>query len=416
MVHGIVRTESQEVRIVASKSNPDLELLSISMDIMENVHAALSHSSNFDELKLSACDFSDPAVFEALLNVIQHCKCPKVVDLSSAKFSGKPEFSRLLSAFQTNNTVVDLNLCGYLCSDYVSNDGSLLRFFQHNKHLRKLNLSGHSLSQEVAQDLAQGLQHNSTLKELVLHSCFLDDVTAALVLESASELSVLDLGANIRCTPRFLRTALANYLRTNKNLRKLILDHSSAMFAVHNAAELNPFWKALENNVTLQSLSLRYCHLKKSIGEAVLKTLTVNEHLLSLNLEFSGFALRDDGSKILVRLLPQFRGLRELKLFANYPPHTVPQLVAAVKQNSSLHIFNPRLGFTHPEEHRHIQETLERNFRLAQAQILLEIAEIPMALLPPALSHLNANKLLWVGCILPGLATMDRSLSIKTTY
>ena len=372
------------------------------------VEQAKSKKEAVQVLNLSQCDFGEPRVLEELVDLIANDRhCPSHVNLSAAKFFAKSDFTQLLAAFHTNTTVVDLNVSNYLCSDYLeAHQTPLKQLLTANSTLQSLDLSGHCLDATIVQDLLQGLQH-SVLKELKLHSCLLSQESASLLLEHATRLQTLDLSANAHFSMHFLNTSVAQVLQNPKSqLQSLTLDHSSTMFAAVAHAStttetaqhlLRPFLSALAHNTQLQSLSLRYCRLSQAMGEALLRAVAANQTLTSLNLEFSGFGLRDEGNQILLRYIPQFQALQTLKILTQYPPALVPRLVQALQQNASLQHFTPRFTSRPFQYQERVQGLLKRNRRLAQAQTLLPpIAmdsnghvRVTAAILPVALAQLS---------------------------
>ncbi|KAL7577867.1 hypothetical protein ACA910_010611 [Epithemia clementina (nom. ined.)] len=376
---------------------------------MARVKAALfvdrTSTAAVGTLNFSHCDFTDPQAFQALLELIQDDAhlCPEKLDLSATKFANKSDFATLLSTLQANTTVVDLNLSNYLCSEYVAADGSFYHLLRSNKTLQKLDLSGHSLDMEVIVDLTRGLQESSSkLTELKLHSCLLNDVSATLLLQHDSNLRVLDLSSNNHFSTLFLNTSVANLLQHSSNLEYLTLDHSSSMFASVQRNDIQPFLNALANNTTCKSLSLRYCRLQEAVGEALLKALVANTTLERLNLEFSGFALRDKGNEILIQYIPQLKTLKQLDIITLYPQASVPRLLEALKKNSSLQSFSPRFKAQacQTESQQSVQAIMERNRRLAQARTLLvnssdkqrDAVPLSAAILPMAFSQLSQTK------------------------
>ncbi|KAL7573550.1 hypothetical protein ACA910_008689 [Epithemia clementina (nom. ined.)] len=360
-----------------------------------------------DALNLSECDFSNPQAFQALLQLVQGDRpiCPSVLDLSATKFASKTDFSKLLSALAGNTSVVELDLSNFLCSEYVTNDGSFHRFLSSNKTLQKLDLSGHCLTMEVVVELTRGLQSSSTLSELKLHSCVLTDESAALLLQHATNLQVLDLSANTFST-NFLNTSIANLLQRSSTLTSLALNHSSSMFdfVKDPENEIQPFLTALASNKTCQQLSLRYGRLSEAVGESLLRALVHNTALRSLDLEFSGFGLRDKGCEVLIQYIPQLQALTELKIITVYPIEQVPLLLQALQKNTSLQSFTPRFRHrSHFTTQCCVQSILQRNIRLAQAKSLLVVTksnsnhddtevQTSAAILPLALAQLSQTK------------------------
>mmetsp|Transcript_9328 Transcript_9328/g.20156 ORF Transcript_9328/g.20156 Transcript_9328/m.20156 type:complete len:453 (-) Transcript_9328:79-1437(-) len=370
-----------------------------------------AQGSMVEEVDLNECDLTDQGAFQGLLELVttpSTMGSSRRLILSGAKFSGKSDFSVLLSTLGSakNSSVRDVNLSNYLCSDYVSSDGSFRRLLEGNTCLESLNLSGHSLSLEVVADLTQGLRRNSTLQDLEMHNCFLDEAAADLILKSALEqdsLRVLDLSANNHFSPIFLNNSVASYMRRTKSLQSFTLDHSGSMFAVANPSELQEFLDALRMNKTLDTLSIRYCRLKQDMGEAILSTLAVNDTLKTLNIEFTGFGLRDRGNEILIKLLPKFKALETLKMHAIFSTPLAQPLLSAMRQNSTLQSFHPRISpgaskSSTQNPNQQVQSILRRNKCLQQSQQLLKPSAferkvgICPAMLPSALAKLSAGK------------------------
>ena len=349
-----------------------------------------------EKWNLRECDFTNSSAFQALLDLITQNTYSGVteLDLGACKFANKHDFSRLLQALSSNQHFTRVGLSNYVCSDYLSQDGSLSLLLKANSTIQSLDLSGHSLEMEHVVDLTQGLNMNSTLQSLTLHSCYLDDVSATVLMASAlvqDSLKTLDLGASNSFTPNFLNTIVANYLRETKSLQTLVLDHSGSMFEC-SAAEIKPFIKALRSNKTLKSLSLRYCRLSEAQGEAILTALTINDTLRSLDLEFTGFGLRDRGNEILIRVLPKWKGLQTLRLLTHFSEHLAPALIGALQRNSSLHHFSPRVTRKALGANEQVQALLQRNQQLSHAACLVnQSSTISPSVLPNAMARLSST-------------------------
>ncbi|KAL7560621.1 hypothetical protein ACA910_001309 [Epithemia clementina (nom. ined.)] len=336
--------------------------------------------------------------------------------------------------------------------DGVVSSGSLRSVLLQSKTLVTLNLSGQSLNDPaVMADLCYGLQHTTApLRELHLYSCLLNAHKASAILDSIlvrDTIRVLDLGANDdqHLTPTFLTTHMTRYLTLSQSIQTLILDHSSSMFHVDplddnngRSNDLQPFFRAIRNCRTLQQLSLRYCRLTQDLGEALLWSLATrpnvghhnignhpeNSHqvttthtttpccsLKHLNLEFTGFGLRDEGNRILIQVLPYLQSLETLKLYTIYPAVMVPELLLAVRPNTCLQSFQPRLHGSF-DNTRRVNALLERNRALAMSQSLWQPSQAVQnigsaAILAPAMERLppDANYLVmkrWLNqCLSP---------------
>lgn len=377
---------------------------------MRDVQRRLEETKGLEELILEKCDFTDIGAFQGLIDLVSSSRCSQSslrLNLSAAKFRNKADFSSLLSALGSNQNIpiFDIDLSNYLCSDYVSSDSSLQNLLQSSS-LRSLDLSGHSLGLEAVVEICNGLRGNSTLQELKLHNCCLDGTSASLILESAmvaDNLRVIDLGANSNFSATFLNTSIASYLTQTKKLKHLTLDHLGSMFSVDSATAVKPFVQALQSNKTLHTLSLRYCRLCDDVGDAILAALTVNDTLKTLDLEFAGFGLRGKGNEIILRTMPYWKALQNLKVFCIYPLELAPKMLKSLERNSSLHSFSPRFK-VHPgasenatDYKQKLQFLLLRNKCLEQGQSFLQNASCKetrptSAILPIVLARLNRSQ------------------------
>ena len=409
-------------------------------------------STNDDDavhvLNYAKADLTDPTRLQELLQALalESTTSTSVssslhVDLQGATFSGPEDFARVLAALQDCPQLVRANLSNYLCCDYLSSAPqnplqeqeeqeqqehepakALESFLIHAPRLQSLDLSGHLFKNpSLVQELCRGLQHTrAPLQELYLHSCLLSESSAQRILDSAlvqDTLQVLDLGANDQFGPNLLTNHVAPYLQQTQSLKALILDHSSAMFAgTSTVKDLQPFWQALSDNTTLQRLSLRYCRLTHAMGHALLRAVASgsNQTLRELDLEFTGFGLRDTGNETLIQLIPHMTAMRTLKLYTVYPTPLIPSLLQALHSNTSLQSFRPRLVVgskssggnhhhktnismpcrrtSHPlRAEQAIRTILQRNQTVETSLSLLVASSVAPALLPRALAQLQAT-------------------------
>jgi Leucine Rich repeat len=354
------------------------------------------------------------------------------VSLSRCNFGGAQDAVRLLSAFYTNQTITDLilseiqNLQGVALGNFLAelfhscrpNSSTLLRF-----SCRQCSLS-HAPAIRIFQP---GLKANTTLKELCLSNCQIEDEGLASIADALvgnTSMDVLDLSYNrITCNgldavTRILECTQLHKLDVGHNDGDLLLlvnsnnDQEGGRSAVPRFAQVlsrNKYmltldmstnvtcsvaatliFQALESNATLQKLS---------IGRPM-TVMTVRRHATTNDEDdntedTTGTQHQQEQCKVLVeqlvQSLPKMKSIRVLRLGADgwqqlLIHHAVvlvlsaaaPAAAAALHQNTSLEqLPGLEVHYRHdPELHRNVilatQRILVRNRCLQHVNALLQ--------------------------------------------
>lgn len=257
--------------------------------------SALKVNTALKELHLDNCGIQDP---KGLAKGLKSNRTLKTLVLSRNKF-GVAGSNALASALKGNPSLTKLNLCDCDLKDMKELSNALLA----NRSLQALDISDNKLGDAVFKPVAVALRVNSTLTVLSLNSCDLADSTElSEMLKQNRTLEVLDLSGNpfegplgkamaavlkANSSLTELRLAycgledmkeLAESLTTNRKLRKLDLSHNGT---IDNAGS-DLLAAALKNNTTLTVLKLWCCSID-NITEMT-KMLNHNHSLLELGL------------------------------------------------------------------------------------------------------------------------------------
>ncbi len=163
---------SDSVHILfGSKQNSSLKRLfmsrqSISLEAMMTLSAYLGDNDKckLETLELKRCDISTETAIELAHGLSRNCSVKKLNLYRNPL--GDSGVTALGSVLETNQTITTLTLMH--CSMTTIGGGALASSLMTNSTIKELNISCNSLGGEAIQKFAELIQHNKTLKKLVI--------------------------------------------------------------------------------------------------------------------------------------------------------------------------------------------------------------------------------------------------------
>ena len=276
---------------------------------------ALQHNTQLVHLDLSGTKFTATEdTVQALSEMIQVNKTLVYLNLSKSlnfQTSGA-QAHNVFAGLQHNVTLVHLNLSGTGIDAGKKTSKAMTKMLQVNKKLEHLNLSDNNkLSDEGAQCIFIGLQHNTTLVHLDL---------AEIEMKSTSEtVKALNKMLRMNKTLTFLNLShnqVTHYiflgLQLNTVLDHLDLRNTGITINRRNAQTLT---KMLQLNKTLTHLNLSYNSITDVGAQSIFKGLQHNNTLLHLMLRYT--RITDEGAMDIAQLIYMNHSLQTLDISGN---------------------------------------------------------------------------------------------------
>jgi Leucine-rich repeat (LRR) protein len=221
--------------------------------------------------------------------------------------------------------------------DDIESANVLRELICRNKTITSLCIADNGLGRNAAavRSIAEGVRSNTTLQQLDLRHCRLDDLgisvlADALATRNASILE-LDLGNN-EITSVGVRALVEDSMGAMNSLTKLCL--SSNRIRSEGATILAD---ALGRNAmpSLTRLELGWCCIDDDGCVVLVSALEQNASLQILDFKYNEFGER--GFMALAESLPHIKGLQQINITANYiVPSSMPLLLEGFRKNTSL--------------------------------------------------------------------------------
>jgi Ran GTPase-activating protein (RanGAP) involved in mRNA processing and transport len=225
--------------------------------------------------------------------------------------------------------------------DNLAAANSLRELLRRNKTITRLCMDNNAFGRNVAvvRCIADGFRTNTTLQELDLFSCELDDQGLSILVESLGQqkrgLVNLDLSENqIRCTGlRALENNATAALSTVIDLdlsENRLFDEGATFLAETLRRQTLP---------SLKDLRLIDCQISDDGLAALMSALEETETLLFLDLEENTFSIQ--GYLALASSLPNIKGLRRIDFsWTTADPSVMSAMLEEFRKNTSLYDVN----------------------------------------------------------------------------
>ena len=338
----------------ALTENSQLVILSLSInnmkgEVAEDLANVIKNNAGLRHLSLAGNYLKSKALI--ILQALTENSQLVVLDLSGNNMNGEV-VEHLANVIKNNSGLQHLGLAD---NNINSKAVAVLQALKNNSQLVTLDLRRSGITGEVAEDLAQVIQNNSDLKELVLSSNDLKS-SGAIVLQAlarSSQLTSLDLSGNNMT--EVVAEDLANVIKNNAGLRHLSLAgnylKSKALIILQaltensqlvvldlsgnnmNGEVVEHLANVIKNNSGLQHLGLADNNIN-SKAVAVLQALKNNSQLVTLDLRRSGII--GEVAEDLARVIQNNSDLKELFLSSNDLKSSGAIVLQALARSSEL--------------------------------------------------------------------------------
>jgi Ran GTPase-activating protein (RanGAP) involved in mRNA processing and transport len=272
---------------------------------------------------------------------------------------GSTGFAEIASVLYRNTSIQGLDVSYNGLDDLVAAN-ALRELLLQNKTITRLCIYGNPFGSNVAavRCIADGFRANTTLQELHLSDCNLDDQGLSILAESLGQqkrgLADLSLCENqITCSGlRALVYTVALSTVTNLDLsQNSILDEGASFLAETLRLQTLP---------SLAHLHLTECRISDDGILALMSALEENETLEFLDLDNNAFSVQ--GYLALASSLPNIKGLRHIDFSCmTSDPSVMPALLEGFRENTSLHEVNIAGGEYDKEWLQELRFLLYRN-------------------------------------------------------
>jgi Ran GTPase-activating protein (RanGAP) involved in mRNA processing and transport len=253
---------------------------------------------------------------------------------------GSAGFAEIASALYQNTFIKDLDVTDNGLDDLVAAN-ALRELLRQNKTITTLNISSNTFGSNVAavSCIAHGFSDNTTLQELDLSSCELDDQGISILAESLGQQkrSLLSLYLSVNeITCSGLRALVSNATAALSTVTHLNLSHNSVL---DEGASFLAETLRLETLSSLKYLQLVDCDISDDGLVALMSALEENETLERLDMKENSFSAQ--GYLALASSLPNIKGLRRFNFsWTASNPSVVSAMLEGFRENSSLHEVN----------------------------------------------------------------------------
>jgi Leucine-rich repeat (LRR) protein len=257
------------------------------------------------------------------------------LDLESSRL-GSAGLAEIAPVLYRNTSIKAFDLRNNGLHD-IESANALRELIRRNKTITSLCIAHNAFGHNAAavRSIAEGVRSNTTLQQLDLRYCRLDDqgislLANALAIRNASLLE-LDLTGNT-ITSVGVRALVHDNVEALKTLTKLCLSgnriRSEGATILADALGINAI-------PSLKGLDLRWCGIDDDGFVALVSALEQNESLQFLNLQ--GHHYGERGFMALAESLPNIKGLQQIDLSANESFQlTLPLLLEGFRNNTSL--------------------------------------------------------------------------------
>jgi Ran GTPase-activating protein (RanGAP) involved in mRNA processing and transport len=250
---------------------------------------------------------------------------------------GSAGFATIASALYRNTFIQRLDVSDNGLDDLAAAN-TLRELLRWNKTITTLNIGSNTFGSNVAavSCIAHGFSDNTTLQDLNLSSCELDDEGISILAESLGQqkrgLLNLNLSANqITCSG--LRALVENATAALSTVTRLNLGETSVR---DEGASFLAETLRLQTLPSLTRLHLDDCDISDDGLVALMSSLEENETLEFLDLQRNTFSVQ--GYMALASSLPNIKGLREIDfLWTTSDPTVMSAMLEGFRNNTSLH-------------------------------------------------------------------------------
>ena len=340
----------------ALKNNTRLIVLDLSSSIMnrqaaENLADVIKSNSNIRNLTLSHNDLKLSAL--VILKALTKLSRLHLLNLNGNNMTGQI-VKDLANVIKSNPNLEILNLGNNKLGQSAN---VILQALTETCMVKALSLSSNSLTGQVSEDLANAIKSNSSLTQLHLSD---NDLRSSVIvilqaLKETCKLEVLNLN-NCNMTGQVAKD-LADVIQKNSSLEELYLSNNNLK------TSLILILKALKENSKLKVLSLNKNKMTELVAKGLANVIMKNSCLEELYISYNNFkssifvilqALEQTSSlkglylngcnitgqvtKTLANVIKSNSGLEELQLFDNDLNSSVGVILQALKDISQLKI------------------------------------------------------------------------------
>jgi Ran GTPase-activating protein (RanGAP) involved in mRNA processing and transport len=273
---------------------------------------------------------------------------------------GSTGFAEIASALYRNTSIQGLDVSANGLDDLAAAN-ALRKLLRRNKTITRLCVHHNTFGRNIAavRCIADGFRASTTLQELNLSFCELDDQGLSILAESVRQqqrgLVKLYLSGN-QITYSGLRVLVDNATAALSNVTHIYLSENSVLCegATFLAETLR-----LQTLPSLKYLILVHCGISDDGLAALMSALEENETLEYLNLKENTFSVQ--GYLALASSLPNIRGLRQIDFSCTTVGSLVmPAMLEGFRKNASLYMVNIQ-GYEHGKWSQELSFLLYRN-------------------------------------------------------
>ena len=277
----------------ALKETSKLKALDLGSNCMtkataENIANVIRKNTSLEQLSLADNDLKSST--DVILQALQEISTLKLLNLNKNNMTGAIA-NDLADVIRSNTSLKQLYLAD---NELKSSTGTILQALQENTGLKTLSLSKNGLTREVAKGLADIIKDSTLLEELFLADNDLK-LWAPVILQALkwkSHLKTLDLSKNNITSD--LVTDLADVIHSNTHLQTLNLAENNLQ------SSATVILDALKGNSNLKMLNLSDNDMTGSVAEKLTEVIQKNAFLE--NLALSNNNLQSSAFKILQAL------------------------------------------------------------------------------------------------------------------
>ena len=194
-----------------------LNNITITNQVEDKVIAIINNNSNLEHLEMAGCNMSN-ILYIKLIN------CPQFKKISKLNFSCNGVVSKgikqLLPILSSQSNLKSLNLsnCQLKCNEIHK----ILRILKKMSYLQCVDLSQNSMTDDVANDIADMIINNKGIQNLMLPDCTLDQISLRAIIQTmqtVSSLQYIDLNTNT--IDNELASDIALLVTKNSNLKEI---------------------------------------------------------------------------------------------------------------------------------------------------------------------------------------------------
>ena len=292
------------VILQALKGTSNLKILDLinnnmSGRVVDDLADVIKCNTCLEELHLYNNNLQLSAV--EILQELKRISSLKKLDLNSNTLSEKVA-NDLADVIKSNTCLEELHLEN---NNLQSSAIVILKSLKLTTNLRKLNLNGNNISKKVVHDLAEVIKHNTCLEELYLGGNNLQP-SAVIVLHALKGISSLrKLSLNSNNMSEKVVDDLADVIKNNTCLEELYLDSNNLQsFTVVILQALKQLW-------SLKKLSLNNNNMSNEVVYDLADVIKHNFHLEELSLDSNDL---QSSMAIILHALKKVSNLKKLNL------------------------------------------------------------------------------------------------------